>query len=219
MIEKVFAYGKHEIHAYEINGEVWFKASDIGEALGKTRGQKYIREKLNITQINEYPVPDKKGSMQPTYLLNEKNVWKIIDEASNEEFARWFDDTTTPYIEAVKSRIISADDLVKKLRLKVSCFYSVFLKTHNIYVSTAEVARDFNKSERWLMLVLIEIGILKKSKGTGEISVKKAYPAGKYWVEWDDESTGATYFKWTSKGVLLIMNKLEELGYKTIYDV
>ena len=217
MNEKIFNYNGHEIHTYENDGEIWFKAVAIGMALGYVRGSKACKEHLGVSHMSELQITDKRGCPQKAYVLTEPNVWRLLEKlpTPNEDFSRWFEEECSPYVKETKIKIISSDDLLKKLRAKASCFYQVFLKTHNIYMTTEELARDYGRTERWLTATLIELGFFKRKKG--KIAVSKVYPQGKYWVEWEDD--GFTTIMWTSKGVLRIVEELEKLGHKTVYDI
>lgn len=218
-MEKIFIYQGLPVRTFIRDGEVWMHANDIGKALGFKRGTKSVVLRLGIENINEMPAKDKQGNIQPAYVLRESDMKKLLEKVSEEQsapFILWYTKEIVPYIHDCKSAIVSADTKIRQLEAKNRNFYPDFVKGHTIYLTTAEIASDYNKSERWMTAVLLKLGFLRRSKKGRIVVDNKKYPSPRYWLEWEED--GVYCYKWTKKGVMAIYDAMKELGFKTKYE-
>lgn len=218
-MEKTFIYQGLPIRTFIRDGEVWMHANDIGRALGFKRGVKAVVYRLGVENVNEMPAKDKQGHIQPAYVLRESDMKPLVEKVDPEQtapFILWYTKEIVPYIHDCKSAIVSADTKIRQLEAKNRNFYPDFVKGHAVYLTTAEIASDYNKSERWMTAVLLKLGFLKRSKKGRIVVDNRKYPSPSYWLEWMDD--GEYCYKWSSKGVMAIRDAMNELGYKTKYE-
>lgn len=209
----IFTYNDVPIRTFVRDNDVWMHANDIGKALGFKRGVKSVVCRLGVENINELPAVDIRGHMQYAYVLNDARVRMLlekVDKKVSEPFQTWYNNYIYPYIKSERANMKRSTNLNGD-------FYEDFLKAHEVYMTTAEVAQDFNKSERWMREALLKWGFLVRNR-KGNIVVNRKGPNGRHWTEWEDEKDKTKYdFKWTSTGIIKIMHKMREYGYKTIY--
>lgn len=90
-----------DIRTVEIDGEIWFVASDITNILGYTNSSKAISDHCKEKGITKrYPLPTN-GGMQEVTIINEANIYRLIIKSklpSAERFEEWLFEEVIPQI-------------------------------------------------------------------------------------------------------------------------
>jgi prophage antirepressor-like protein len=98
-----FDDGSHQfsdIRTIEIEGELWFIASDVAKTLGYVNPSKAIADHCKPKGITKRDIPTK-GGMQALTLINESNVFRLIVKSqlpSAEKFEAWLFEEVVPSI-------------------------------------------------------------------------------------------------------------------------
>lgn len=89
-----------EVRTVEIDGEIWFHASDVAAVLGYSNGSKAIREHCRETGIRKWESVS--GTRATSHLLiNEPNIYRLIIKSklpSAEKFEDWLFEEVVPSI-------------------------------------------------------------------------------------------------------------------------
>lgn len=90
----------NEIRTVEIEGEIWFVASDVAKALGYKRPSEAVRQHCKEKGTVKHRVPTILGD-QEVLLINEANVYRLIIKSSlpaAERFEEWIFEDVIPSI-------------------------------------------------------------------------------------------------------------------------
>ena len=90
----------NEIKTVEINGEIWFVASDVAKTLGYSNPRDAIARHCKIGGVVKHDIPTNSG-MQTMTLINEPNVYRLIIKSqlpSAEKFESWLFEEVIPSI-------------------------------------------------------------------------------------------------------------------------
>ncbi len=89
-----------EVRTVEIDGEIWFVASDVAKTLGYKRPSDAIRQHCKPKGTVKYRIPSD-GGEQDTLIINEPNVYRLIIKSnlpSAEAFETWLFEEVIPSI-------------------------------------------------------------------------------------------------------------------------
>ncbi|WP_213279334.1 BRO-N domain-containing protein [Chryseobacterium indologenes] len=90
----------NEIKTVEIDGEIWFAASDVAKTLGYKRPSEAVRQHCKERGTVKHRIPTKSGE-QEVLLINEPNVYRLIIKSqlpSAEAFETWLFEEVVPSI-------------------------------------------------------------------------------------------------------------------------
>jgi prophage antirepressor-like protein len=90
----------NDIRTIEIDGEVWFVASDVARILGYKRPSEAVRQHCKVKGTVKYRIPTDGGN-QEVLLVNESNVYRLIISSklsSAEVFEAWLFEEVVPQI-------------------------------------------------------------------------------------------------------------------------
>jgi len=88
------------VRTVEIDGEVWFVASDVTELLGYSNGRDSVIRHCKSKGVVKHDIPTSSGSQSVT-LINESNVYRLIVKSklpTAEKFEEWLFDEVIPSI-------------------------------------------------------------------------------------------------------------------------
>ncbi|WP_420574363.1 Bro-N domain-containing protein [Kordia sp.] len=89
-----------EIRTIEIDGEIWFVASDVAKTLGYKRPSEAVRQHCKEKGTVKHRVPTDGGD-QEVLIVNEPNVYRLIIKSklpSAEKFEEWLFEEVVPSI-------------------------------------------------------------------------------------------------------------------------
>jgi prophage antirepressor-like protein len=89
-----------EVRTVEIDGEIWFVATDVARTLGYKRPIEAVRQHCKDKGTVKYRIPSE-GGEQETLLINEPNVYRLIIKSqlpSAEKFENWLFEEVIPSI-------------------------------------------------------------------------------------------------------------------------
>ena len=231
-----------QIRTVLINGEPWFVAKDVAEALGYTQPAKAVREKVEADDkgVSKMDTP---GGLQDIIIINESGLYSLILSSklpTAKVFKRWVTSEVLPSIrktggyatpEAIYKTLIEPKNLIivletlaeeqaknKKLTAE-NAVLSVKAKYYDAILASAEslpitqIAKDYGMSAVTLNRLLSEMEIQYKRCGT--------------WILYQDyadkgytqtktfiinENKTKSYTTWTQKGRLFLYNLLKAHG-------
>ncbi|MGP0579132.1 BRO family protein [Paenibacillus peoriae] len=99
-LAKVFSYGECEVRTVLIEGEPWFVAKDVCDAIGISQPVKAV-ERLDRDEVNSIHITDALGREQRTYVVNEPGLYSLILGSRKPEartFKRWITHDVIPTI-------------------------------------------------------------------------------------------------------------------------
>lgn len=97
---KIFEYGKQQVRTVEKDGEAWFVAKDVAEALAYTNPQKAIRDHVESEDRRGERIVTPSGTQTAT-VINEAGVYSLIFSSklpSAKQFKRWVTHEVLPDI-------------------------------------------------------------------------------------------------------------------------
>src|SRR5688500_8860841 len=90
----------NDLRTVEIDGEIWFVATDVATVLGYKRPIEAIRQHCKEKGTVKHRIPTKSGE-QTMLLINEPNVYRLIVKSqlpSAEKFEEWLFEEVLPAI-------------------------------------------------------------------------------------------------------------------------
>lgn len=105
-----------QVRTVEINGEIWFVAADVANALGYVNARKAIADHCREKGVTKRDILTSRGNQSVT-LINEPNIYRLISRSklrSAEQFGDWLFEEVLPSIRKTGSYGID--------RRKTSCF-------------------------------------------------------------------------------------------------
>lgn len=93
------------VRTVEINGEIWFVASDVAKVLGYKRPIEAVRQHCKERGTAKRRIPTSSGN-QEVVLINEPNVYRLIVKSqlpSAEQFEQWLFEEVIPSIRKTGS--------------------------------------------------------------------------------------------------------------------
>jgi prophage antirepressor-like protein len=90
-----------QVRTVEIDGEVWFVASDVAKVLGYVNGPKAVADHCKEKGITKRYTLSTKGGNQQVTLINEPNVYRLTAKStlpSAERFEEWLFEEVIPSI-------------------------------------------------------------------------------------------------------------------------
>lgn len=90
----------NEIRTIEIEGEIWFVASDVAKTLGYKRPSDAVRQHCKEKGTVKHRIPTE-GGEQEVLLINEPNVYRLIIKSqlpAAEQFESWLFEEVVPSI-------------------------------------------------------------------------------------------------------------------------
>ncbi|GEM54258.1 hypothetical protein B0A58_12985 [Flavobacterium branchiophilum NBRC 15030 = ATCC 35035] len=71
-------FNGHDVRFEIIENEVWFLAVDLQPITGHTNLREAIRMTLDLDEVREISVQDKKGSVRPHKIISESGFYKLV---------------------------------------------------------------------------------------------------------------------------------------------
>jgi prophage antirepressor-like protein len=90
----------NEIRTAEIDGEIWFVASDVTNILGYSNGRDAVSRHCKTKGVVKHDIPTQSGNQTAT-LINEPNVYRLTVKSklkSAEKFEEWLFEEVIPSI-------------------------------------------------------------------------------------------------------------------------
>ncbi|MDY5154311.1 phage antirepressor [Actinotignum urinale] len=96
-----FTFNNTELRTLNLDGEPWFVLADVLKTLGMSRKPSAVVERLDDDVRKTYPIADKLGRSQETYIVNEPGLYDVIlrsNAKGAQEFRRWVTHEVIPSI-------------------------------------------------------------------------------------------------------------------------
>jgi prophage antirepressor-like protein len=90
----------NEIRTVDIDGEIWFVASDVTNILGYSNGRDAVNRHCKTKGVVKHDIPTQSGNQKAT-LINEPNVYRLTVKSkleSAEKFEEWLFEEVIPSI-------------------------------------------------------------------------------------------------------------------------
>lgn len=146
---KLFEYHHKQVRTVEIDGQIWFVANDVCEALsiGNTTD---VINRLDEDEFDKIEVTDSTGRKQKTYAVNEPGLFNLILRSNKPEakaFKRWVTHEVLPEIRKT-GRYVSKRagllPLAAHTSVEVQKEMSKSINSRNFHLGGKQAAIDYN---------------------------------------------------------------------------
>lgn len=121
----VFDFQSHQVRIVTRNGEPWFVASDVCNALGYSNTSKAVGDHLDADERASEMVPTPNAPLGvPTNIISESGLYALVLRSRKPEarkFAKWVTSEVLPAIRKTGAYSATASDMVSKAHV-LRCF-------------------------------------------------------------------------------------------------
>lgn len=237
---QIFNFEDNQVRTIEINGELWFVASDVTKILGLSNTTVAL-QKLDDDERSKFNL----GRQGKTNIVNEYGLYGLILTSRKNEaqsFKRWVKHEVLPSIrkhgayltdqkieeilsdpdtiiklatdlKAERERRMIAEQQVNELTPKAS-YYDLVLRNKSL-VTVSQIAKDYGMSAREMNAKLHELKVQCKQGSTWLLYSqyqKNGWTQSQTKMVGHDKQKAVLYTKWTQKGRLGLYELLKRNG-------
>lgn len=144
-----FNFHNHPIHTINDNGEIWFRASDIANALRYGNHRQAIKTHVDSDDVQFLDTIDSMGRTQQSNYINESGMYALIFGSKKPEakrFKRWVTAEVLPQIRQTGSygnheHLIHQNQILKTELLKQNADYHTIKVMYDAGLDNPTIAR------------------------------------------------------------------------------
>ena len=195
------------VRVVQINNIPYFVGKDVAEILGYNESHKAIDRHIDEDDRMKYPVIDKMGRTQETYIINESGLYSLILSSKlpkAKEFKRWVTSEVLPTIR--KTGMFLTDDLFTQLMNNPIKFGEMLIDYGNLKKENQQQQQELllnRPKAKYYDTILqstsvMSISLIAKDYGMSAIAFNKLLNEHK--IQYKQSGTWLLYNKYADKG-------------------